>query len=800
MENNTMNDQLLDQPLAADRLGGASGPSPWEVIWQRKPYVALGMVVGLALGVLYWSMAPKVYESTAQIWVLKKQPDAPVTTDPSSLALANYNANEDFLSTHRTLIRSAVITSDAVAKGRLTERAVFLNSKRPAYDLARALTVTRDRDKTAGGGNTNSQILNISFRCSYPEDCTAVLSTVISSYREFLDNRSQDASKQTLDLIEKARDVLQNDLEKKEKAHDAFLEKTPSIWKSQLGTTLNQERLASLDAQRTALNTYLARLRTTLNDVETALKQGRSYAELLEIVSSLPGQAPLMVVARGQKGSPSMGSSEETMTSTLIGLEQELIALQLEEGRLLEDFGPEHPRVKSLRDRMQTVRALLSPSETPDVKTAEQNDRIRKAKENLVALRIGQLKQELARTERSLQSLNNLFKEEMNEARKIFPLEVQEATYRKAIERSQTLYDTISQRLRELNVVSGSKGFETQVITPPTEAEKISPRGSIVLPLSLFLGLLLGSGLAYLAELTDKSFRSAEDIRRRLGLPIMGIIPLIRIDDEVKENITENQGGQAQPSPILVSWHRVSSREAEAYRGVRTSLYFSTHGQGRKVIQITSPNKGDGKSTLAANLAISIAQSGKNVLLVDGDLRRPNATKLFSIPSREAGFAAVLAGLAEPNEAIHQTVVPRLSVCPAGPTPPNPAELLTSLRLREVIEWMRERYDYVIIDSPPLLAVTDPGVIGPQVDGAILTLRSTKKGRVEAKRAKEILDNLGVNVFGVVLNALDQSRNQEDYGYYGYYRYYEYHEPDATRNGADQHGRRERVEGGAKRS
>ncbi len=795
-----MNDQILNQPLAADpyHFGGASGPSPWQVLWQRKAYVALGTVIGLVLGVLYWSMAPKVYESTAQIWVLKKQPDASLTGDMASAA-ATFNASEDFLSTHRTLIRSAVIVSDAVAKGHLTERAVFRNSKRPAYELARSLTVNRDRDKTAGAANANSQILNISFRCGHPEDCTPVLSAVIASYREYLDRTTQDAATQTLKLIEKAHEVLHNELEAKEKARDEFLRNTPVLWKSQFGTTLNQERLASLDAQRTALNTHVARLRATLNEVEAALKQGRSQAELLAIVSAVPSQAPLMGggVMRGLRGSPAMeAGGGTTVTSTTIGLEQELIALQLEEGRLLEDFGPEHPRVKGLRDRLQTIRAMLAPSSAPEAQTAEQRDRVTRAKENLVILRIGQLKQELADSERGLKTLEEQYQMEMREARKIFPLQAQEAFLSRAIERSQLLYDTISQRLRELNVVSGSRGFETQVITPPTEVEKIAPRGSLVFPLASFVGLLLGVGFAYLAELTDKSFRSAEDIRRSLGLPIMGIIPVVKVEDK---EIVANGQGELQPSPFLVSWHRVSSQEAEAYRGVRTALYFSTHGQGRKVIQVTSPNMGDGKSTLAANLAVSIAQSGKSVLLVDSDLRRPNVGKLFGFSRPAIGFASVLAGLNEPNEAIRQTLVPGLSILPAGPTPPNPAELLTGVRLREAIEWMRERYDYVIIDSPPLLAVTDPGVVGPQVDGVILALRSTKKGRVEAKRAKEILDNLSVTVFGVVLNALEQSRSQEDYGYYGYYRYYEYHDSDANRNGKGQNGRAEHAEQGANR-
>jgi len=286
--------------------------------------------------------------------------------------------------------------------------------------------------------------------------------------------------------------------------------------------------------------------------------------------------------------------------------------------------------------------------------------------------------------------------------------------------------------------------------------------------LSLFLGLLLGSGLAYLAEMTDKSFRSPEDVRRRLGLQIMGVIPLVKAN---AKTAAKDGDGETQMAPSLFAWHRPKSKEAESYRAVRTALYFSTRGQGRTLIQVTSPNQGDGKSTLAANLAVSIAQSGKNVLLVDADLRRPHVGRLFGV-TNPVGFAAVLGGLAEPNEAICPTLVPGLSILPAGTTPPNPSELLTGPRLREVLEWLRERYDYVIVDTPPLLAVTDPGVVASQVDGVIMTVRPTKKNRVEAKRAKEILSNLGVNIFGVVVNALDHTRSYESYGYYYGYGYY----------------------------
>jgi capsular exopolysaccharide synthesis family protein len=157
-----------------------------------------------------------------------------------------------------------------------------------------------------------------------------------------------------------------------------------------------------------------------------------------------------------------------------------------------------------------------------------------------------------------------------------------------------------------------------------------------------------------------------------------------------------------------------------------------------------------------------MAQSGKNVLLVDGDLRRPRVSSLFGV-SPSVGFASVLGGLAEVSEVVTETSVPGLSVIGSGPLPPNPSELLTSARLRESLSWMREHYDYVLVDTPPLLAVTDPGVVASQMDGVIVTLRSSKKGRVEAERAKEVLDNLGVPIFGIVLNAVDAAQNGTSY-------------------------------------
>jgi len=202
--------------------------------------------------------------------------------------------------------------------------------------------------------------------------------------------------------------------------------------------------------------------------------------------------------------------------------------------------------------------------------------------------------------------------------------------------------------------------------------------------------------------------------------------------------------------------------------------------EGHRVIQVTSPIGADGKTTLTANLALSIAQAGMKCIVLDADFRKPKLHKLFGV-SNEVGLASVIASGADLEDCIQQCDAPGLSVLPCGSLPPNPAELLMAPRFREVLDVLREAYDYVLIDSPPLLAVTDPGIIAPRVDAVLLVLRVGQNNRASAKRAKEILASLGAKLLGVVVNGMGGRGKHkaysythyaqgQSYGYTGYYR------------------------------
>src|SRR5262249_28292873 len=187
-------------------------------------------------------------------------------------------------------------------------------------------------------------------------------------------------------------------------------------------------------------------------------------------------------------------------------------------------------------------------------------------------------------------------------------------------------------------------------------------------------------------------------------------------------------------------------------------------GRGHQVVQVTSPNPGDGKSTLAANLAVSVAQSGKRTVLIDCDFRKPRVHKIFHIEKPEVGLASIITGEATTSAAIRPTRVDNLSILPAAPGPANPAEPPTSPEFQAIVDKLRAEYEFVIIDTPPVLAVSDPLVVAPRVDGVLLVFRMTKKARPTAERAREQLGAVGANVLGVVVNGTGQRRG----AYYGY--------------------------------
>jgi polysaccharide biosynthesis transport protein len=690
--------------------------------WRHKALIAFGAVAGLVLGGLYFSQKAPIYQSSAQITVRKKEGPAVPSYDA---AASQY---DDYLATELTVLRSTKVVQRAVQEQKLGKLPSFQGQGDPTGAIRAALVVVRDnKDATSG----SSAVLTLSYSGPAPGDCPIVLNAILDSYQKHLDEMYQRTSRGIIENTLSTTANLQKKYLEKQQELDEFRKKSPLYYvKTKDGSSLEEEWLGKVQAQLLDLLVQKAELEGQITAIKSAMKEGHGRETLL---------AQLTATQNSKKpGAPETRLSEQ------------LLNLMLKEKMLLADYGPDHPEVKGLRLQIALLRDFYSGG------ARDQNGK--PVELDPVQMHLQALEQELARLQLKIDSLGGLTDKEKNNIEKVASYRIEEQRLQKGVDKLDQMLAPLQQKLQEMDAARGTGGLFADVIEPPGTGARSGSGLMQNVMLGGVLGVLLGFGLAYLVEMTDRSFRTPKEIQQRLGLPVIGHIPVLGADVPVEGSPID---------PRLYAYHRPQSVQAEAFRGIRTALYFSTHGEVHKVIQITSPNASDGKSTMAANLATSIAQSGKRVVVVDADFRKPRQHRIFAV-SASAGLAQVITGEAELKEVIQATAVNGVSVLPCGPLPSNPAELLTGPRFKELIDVLREQYDFVIIDTPPLLVVSDPSVVAPRVDGVLLALRVSKNGRPSAERARDTLTRLGANILGVVVNGVGPGAGTgASYGYEG---------------------------------
>lgn len=308
----------------------------------------------------------------------------------------------------------------------------------------------------------------------------------------------------------------------------------------------------------------------------------------------------------------------------------------------------------------------------------------------------------------------------------------------------------------------------------PDEANPVSPNRPLNYTLGSLLGFLAGVGLAFLLEYMDDTIQTKEELERVTDVPLLGVIP--RID-----------GRSSDPaSKDLYAFHQPKSTVSEAYRGVRTALTMRTRGERSRVLALTSAGPREGKSTTVMNLATVLAYASRRTLIVDADLRKPRVHKSFGMENTQ-GLTNAIVGDADPLSFCRPTEVPGVDVLTSGPIPPNPSELLGSERMREVVEALRARYDHVIIDTPPIGAVTDAAVLGAVVDGIVLVVHAGKTRSAIVQRGLEQMRYISAPIEGVILNNL-HVKGRYYPGYYNYYYYYSYYGAGKPRSRAPRRG------------
>lgn len=699
----------MQQPVQA-----SAGFDLFGMLLRRKWIVAFCAIVGMVCGYFSFSKQPIVYQSTSRLMLIQETPAFDIEgLDPQQVQRQN-------IATQVELIKSPVVINASIESDQL--------EKIGAARLRRNLVVA---PSTKSG-----EILELSYIGSTPEECQMALFAVMESYQKFLRDTHTNVGKEALQLINNAQKDLWQALQDKRAEYDEFRRDSQLIWTEAEGRNPHRDRLRAIEETRSEIQLRNTEIRAQIAAINSAKERGVNEYALLTMLDQY-----------SRISSKEEANADPDQMRDAVN-EGKLFPLLLEEQLLLEEVGPDHPKVIALRKRIEVTQAFMNKQASllPDGNAKELN---------LVDLYVESLEEELKANDEKLDRFDALFATESELARAMTTEEIRNAALIGDIERLQRLYDAATSRLEEIDLTKDVGSTTAQMISPPGRGTPLLASLPRYLGTGALMGAFVGLVFGYIVELADKTFRTPQEIRAQLQMPVIGHIPAF---DEDKLRASE-----ALPnlSPTIRTAHSPKSRMAESYRAVRTALYFSTRGHGHQIIQVTSPDPGDGKSTLATNLAVSIAQSGKKCLILDGDFRRPRIRKLFGLDPT-IGCSQVMSGELELPDAVQSTGIDNLWALPVGPRIENPSEMLSSSRFDDLLAILREKYEFVIIDTPPLLAVTDPCPVAARVDGVILNVRLSRKLKPKALRAKELLDQVSANVLGVVVNGVG---NATGYGY-----------------------------------
>jgi len=486
--------------------------------------------------------------------------------------------------------------------------------------------------------------------------------------------------------------------------------------------------------------------RNTETDRLTELEAAYTKAQTDRIVKEAAARQAKRLV--GSSVDPS-----EATPGTLVG---QLIELQRQDAALSARFQPGYGPRKEIQNQIETISKAIE---------VERADRVKRA-DNEYATALDRERAFKTELEKQGQQVNRLKQEN-----------IQYGILKREADSNRQLYDGLLLRLKEAGISSSLKASNIRIVdraqVPLLPLRPDKKRGLIN---TLVLGLALAIGFVFFQEYMDSSVKSPDDVSKQFKLPTLGLIPRFH-----KAGVRETQYGYLSralakressatgPSAIeLISYSAPSSIYAEAYRSLRASLILSSSDHPPRTILVTSAVPSEGKTATAANIAISLTQTGARVLLIDADMRRPRVDGLFSLRNKP-GLSNFLTGTAELENVIHKTHVPELFVLPCGTIPPNPGELILSSRFREMVNELQGLFAYVVIDSPPLSNVSDGRIIATTAEAVVFVVRALSTSRHVVSRTLEQLEKSRARVVGVVLNDYDIQKKGNYY--YPYYKY-----------------------------
>jgi succinoglycan biosynthesis transport protein ExoP len=732
----------------------------WRIIEKRRWTILSILLVTFTLVLIVTVREKPIYRADALLEIEKENPNIPTVQELFQLA----DVSDNYLETQYKVLQSETLARRVIDQLRLNQVKEF-NPPKGGWFWANAQaavptpgslidpdteqTALREfEDRLSVDPVRRSRLVQVSFESQDPNVAAQAVNALASNYiQENLESRWQAAQKAS-EWLSQQLGSFKAKLEKSEDDLQQYAQNNGLLFlETEKGDTEN------------IVNERLRQLQDELTKAQADRYAKESVYRLTEAgeYSSLPGVVDNKLI--------------QDLTARLADLEREKSAST-------SIFTNDYPKVKEIQSQIDDIERTL-------------NQERKRAAQGIVDDYLAAIRRE--------NLVREAFERQQSQANLVAARAVQYNILKREVDTNKQLYEGLLQRLKEAGVSAGMNASNIRVVdaaVPPTRP--VRPRLFLNLGLALLLGLGCGVGMAFLQEHLDNTLKNSDDIERILHVPALALIPSRESLNHtgtgvygLAEHSSSLLDGNDKLAPLETvsgkAWIRIDgngnqySALSEAFRGLRTSVLLSAAGRPPRSLTFVSAEPGEGKTTVASNLSISLAQLGKRVLLIDGDMRRPCVHKLFDIEDHSGGLVTYLTGEEEWHHLVRPTGITDLDCLVCGPVPPNPSELLSSDRMQMLIREAMAEYQFVLIDAPPLLNVADGRILATMVEGAVLVVKGGFTPRELAHQAQVHIRDVGAHLIGVVLNDVDVRHN----GYYNrYYRCGAYGErnPQAEKN------------------
>ncbi|MCH7755644.1 polysaccharide biosynthesis tyrosine autokinase [candidate division KSB1 bacterium] len=717
-------------------------------IFYRSRWLIVVVFLATMLGVTYYTFTtPPTYEASTTLMIVEKQ-----GMGQSLFDVTGFSQQRTLINNQVEILKSRFLAQEVI-------RRLLNSAKRDSLELVHDLGIektTIDILKELRGSITVSPIRDTDFislkvKAPSPFEAAFLTKTVAEVYQDMDRDFTRGEISQVVQFLDDQLSRKETDLKQSEETLKTFLEKekiaslgeeaTQIVEQSAEFETLYQEALIDLEVTRKRLDYLKSRLGKSKETLE---------AEIARVSS------PLVLHLRKE-----MAEIERN------------IAVYLSQGVVKGDpqVGREREKLNAIKTRLtEEIRKLIVEGLPADDPLAQAQD---------LVLKILEGETEMASFIARADGLKRVVESYSTKLESLPDKNVQLARLERNRKVDENLYMMMREKFEESRITQAGQIGKVRIIDEAIRPRRpISPKKKLNLILGFIMGLGLGIGVAVLREYMDTSVRRVEDLEA-LGLSVLGAIPRIETDGENGHSLEQSNGHADLQAPReermrLVTHFKPKSPVSEAYRSLRTNLQFSDSDNKLHTFLVTSAGPDEGKSTTTANLAISISLQGTRTIVIDSDLRRPVAHKIFDL-EKNKGLSNVLIGKATLDEAIQSTNIKNLDVLTSGILPPNPAEMLGSDHMKKIIGELKERYEVCLFDSPPLIAVTDAAVLAKEVDGVLVVVKSGQTNRGALIRGIELLNNVNARILGALLNDVSRENTYGSYQYYYYYHYYYYY-------------------------